>query len=156
VNALLDMFEGTELSLAYGLSDDSYDLPKPMVQHKATPAAQATAPPTKQTVALNPATTHSVDLPYNPPQAMYAQQTAKVPLYNEPSFWDRLGMRRMEVMKLVGFSLVILLAIAIDKVSNHYLTQYLSEAYLSQFYEAIVRISYPVGVILILWILKAL
>lgn len=151
------MFEGTDLSVAYGLSDDSYDLPKPMVQQKATPAAQATAPPpTKQTVALNPATTHAVDLPYNPPQAMYAQQTPKVPSYNEPGFWDRLGMKRMEVMKLVGFSLVILLAIAIDKVSNHYLTQYLSEAYLSSFYEAIVRISYPVGVLLILWILKAL
>ena len=73
-----------------------------------------------------------------------------------PGFWDRIAMKKNEVIKLVGLSLVILLAIAIDKVSNHYLTQYLAEAYLSNVYEFLVRIMYPVAVLLVLWILKAL
>lgn len=154
------MFEGTELSVAYGLNDDSmggYDAapPKPIVQQKPTPNAMLSNPPPPQTQVFNTATTHAVDMPYNPPAELYTQGPPK-PMAAGPGFWDRIAMKKNEVLKLVGLSLVILLAIAIDKVSNHYLTQYLAEAYLSNVYEFLVRIMYPVTVLLVLWILKAL
>jgi hypothetical protein len=157
------MFEGTDLNVAYGLSDDSmggFDNapPKPIVQQKPTPSAMsfgAQPPATPQTQVFNTATTHAVDIPYNPPVELYTQGPPK-PIMTGPGFWDRIAMKKNEVIKLVGLSLVILLAIAIDKVSNHYLTQYLAEAYLSNVYEFLVRIMYPVAVLLVLWILKAL
>ena len=65
------MFEGTDLNVAYGLSDDSmggFDNapPKPIVQQKPTPSAMsfgAQPPATPQTQVFNTATTHAVDIP---------------------------------------------------------------------------------------------
>jgi hypothetical protein len=166
------MFEGTDLNVAYGFSDDAHSgymdqvPPKPVVQQKPSPGAmsfggQQQAPPTQsqqvpQTQSFNAGTTHAVDLPYNPPIEMYTQGPPPKTTASGPGFWDRIAMKKYEVMKLVGLSLVILLAIAIDKVANHYLTQYLADAYLSNIYEFLVRIMYPVAVLLVLWILKAL
>lgn len=158
------MFEGTDLNIAYGLSDDSMGgmrmmddaPPKPMIQQKPSPSALSAQAPPPPSQGFNPGTTHAVDIPYNPPVEMYTQGAPKPIVQMGPSFWDRIAMKKNEVFKLVGLALVILLAIAIDKVANHYLTQYLAEAYLSNIYELIVRLMYPVAVLLVLWILKAL
>ncbi len=42
------------------------------------------------------------------------------------SFWDRMSLKRTEVIKLAIFALVIVLAIALDRMGTHYLTKYLS------------------------------
>ena len=74
----------------------------------------------------------------------------------EYSFWDRMALSRNDVFKLVLLSFVIVLGISIERIGNHYITQYLSDNILSSLQEFIVRISYPIIIFIILWIIKSL
>jgi len=74
----------------------------------------------------------------------------------EYSFWDRMALSRNDVFKLVLLAFVIVLGISIFQLGYHYLTQYLSDNILSPTQEFIVRISYPILIFLLLWIIKSL
>jgi hypothetical protein len=74
----------------------------------------------------------------------------------EYSFWDRMALSRNDVFKLVLLAFVIVLGISIFSIGNHYLTLYLSDNMLSSTQEFIVRISYPILIFLLLWIIKSL
>ena len=74
----------------------------------------------------------------------------------EYSFWDRMALSRNDVFKLVLLAFVIVLGISIFQLGYHYLTQYLSDNILSSTQEFIVRISYPILIFLLLWIIKSL
>ena len=74
----------------------------------------------------------------------------------EYSFWDRMALSRNDVFKLVLLAFVIVLGISIFSIGNHYITQYLSDNILSTTQEFIVRISYPILIFLLLWIIKSL
>jgi hypothetical protein len=116
------------------------------------------APPKHMGPASNPATASRAmppDTGYQPPEAMYANQQQPPAYLSGPSFWDRLVMRRVEVIKLIGLSLVILFAISLDRVSTHYLANYIGSAFLTPTQELLMRISYPVIVLLVLWFMKA-
>jgi hypothetical protein len=153
------MFDGTDLAGAYGTP--TYDLNPPMLQPPAMGSMNDPSPPKQfgPGPTSNPATASRAvapDAPYQPPEAMYANQSAKPPAYLAgPSFWDRLVMRRVEVIKLIGLALVILLAISLDRVSTHYLTTYIGGAFLTPTQELLMRLGYPVVVLVILWFMKA-
>jgi hypothetical protein len=87
---------------------------------------------------------------------MYAQQqpTPK-PMQTGDNFWDKLVAKRLDVIKLIVLSMVVLLGISFDRVASHYLNGYIGKAFLTETQEFLIRLSYPVGVILILWIIKA-
>jgi hypothetical protein len=72
------------------------------------------------------------------------------------TFWDKMSMKRSEVIKLAIFSLVIVLAISLDRISTHYITRYLSDNILTNVQEFVIRLSYPIVVFLLLWIVKAI
>lgn len=74
----------------------------------------------------------------------------------ENTFWNRFTNKKTEVFKLIMFSLVILFAISLDRISTHYLSKYVNENVLTDNQELIIRIAYPVLIILILWIFKAI
>lgn len=159
------MFEGTDLSMAFGGITSGgggmFDTPTPlgMVQTPSGPKALPTQPPPAPMPELTiPKSTASHALPpetsYDPPEAMYGQQPkAKVP---PNSFWDRMNYKRFEVAKLVVFSLVILLAISLDRFTTHYLTQYFGQSFLTETQELLLRLAYPVVIILIIWLIKAM
>tara|TARA_B100001540_G_C15816831_1_gene648073 strand:- start:5348 stop:5893 length:546 start_codon:yes stop_codon:yes gene_type:complete len=86
---------------------------------------------------------------YNNNQQQQQQQV-------ENTFWNRLSYKRNEVFKLVMFSLVILLAISLDRMASYYLSKYVNENVLTDNQEMIIRFAYPVIIVLILWFLKAL
>jgi len=86
------------------------------------------------------------------PQAQ-RRQVAINPSY---SFGDRMTMKRGEVIKLAMFSLVIVMAIALDRIGTHYLTKYLSDNIFTDFQEFMLRLSYHVVIFIILWIVKSL
>ena len=73
----------------------------------------------------------------------------------ENTFWNRFVSKKYEVFKLFLFSLIIVLAIGIDKIFAHYLNKYINENILTNTQELIIRISYPILIILALWIFKA-
>lgn len=72
------------------------------------------------------------------------------------SFFDKMSMKRSEVVKLAVFSLVIVLAIAIDRMGTHYLSKYITDNIFTNFQEFMIRLSYPVVVFLVIWIVKSL
>jgi len=90
------------------------------------------------------------------PQPTYNAPQPRSAMYAAPSFWDRLAGKRVEVAKMIVLSLVVLLAISLDRMSSHYLTGYIGTAFLTTSQEFLVRLSYPLIVLLCLWMLKAL
>lgn len=150
-------FEGSDLASVYGnVGGGGYDSgmapPAPAMQSmgdvnqrqppQAAPAAASHAMPP--------------DVAYNPPAAMYAQgQAASAPMYAYgPSYWDRLASKRGEVFKLIAFSLVFLLGLSIHHMAKSYLKSYIADAFLTPIQEVLVRLSYPIIIILVLWLMK--
>jgi len=75
---------------------------------------------------------------------------------NEYNFFDRMNMKKTEVVKLALFSLVIVLGISIDRMITYYLSKYIGDNILTDFQELLLRLSYPIAIFLLLWIFKAL
>jgi seryl-tRNA synthetase len=75
---------------------------------------------------------------------------------NEYNFFDRMNLKRTEVIKLSLFSLVIVLGISIDRMLTYYLSKYIGDNILTDFQELLLRISYPITIFLLLWIFKAI
>jgi hypothetical protein len=75
---------------------------------------------------------------------------------NEYNFFDRMSMKKTEVVKLALFSLVIVLGISIDRMITYYLSKYIGDNILTDFQELLLRLSYPIAIFLLLWIFKAL
>jgi hypothetical protein len=72
------------------------------------------------------------------------------------SFFERMAMKRTDVIKLAVFALVIVLAIAIDRIGTHYLTKYITDNIFTNFQEFMIRLAYPVIVFLIIWFVKSM
>ena len=77
----------------------------------------------------------------------------RVPEYN---FFDRMNMKKSEVIKLALFSLVIVLGISVERLITYYLSKYIGDNILTEFQEFLLRFSYPIGIFLVLWIFKAI
>jgi hypothetical protein len=149
IGSIFTMFDGTDLSMAYGSMYEA-------------PAAPSPSPPPAQEMPMSapvPKATASHAMPpeqsYLPPQAMYAQQPIARYAHIGDNFWDKLIAKKWEVIKLVMLSLVVLLGMSFDKVATHYLDAYIGRAILSDTQEFLVRVSYPISVILVLWVIKA-
>jgi hypothetical protein len=134
------MFDGTDLSLVYG------DMQEPEIQQQQQ---QIHEPPQKiKQQPLTPA-----------PEAIYQQQPEQPKaVYVEPqiSFWDKLGQTKGDVFKLFLFALVILIAIAFDRLIFTYLKQYIEDNMMNGTHEFIIRLAYPIGVIVAIWLLKSM
>ena len=138
------MFDGTDLNLAYG------DMNQDMNQEMLLP------PQVQNNKPIKPPTV-TPDINYNAQNDMYKQQEPNI-IYKkyEYSFWDKLGNNKNEIYKLFLFALVILLAISIDKFLFFYIKSYLDENIINSTNEFLYRLSYPVSILVILWILKSI
>lgn len=159
------MFEGTDLNSAYNMDSLNPHMQQQNVQQmrEEEPSYQynpvVEVPEQKQQVVA-PKKMVSLqqpgDLSYNPPQAMYNHEKPSLPIVQGESFWDRVSRKRFEVLKVFMLSLIVVLALSIDKVVSHYLTDYLSNNILTNMQELLVRISYPVFIILVVWLIKSM
>jgi hypothetical protein len=172
----------TELNIAYSYngnemmddkqqSDDIIDYQQsqqsPMQQSQQSPMQQSPIQqsPIQQSPIQQPQQLPIQQTPINnsyymnQPQ-MQQQMMKKQQVYQqrnpEYSFWDRMAMTRNDVFKLVILAFVIVLGISIFSIGNYYITQYLSDNILSSAQEFIIRISYPILIFLLLWIIKSL
>jgi ABC-type bacteriocin/lantibiotic exporter with double-glycine peptidase domain len=89
-------------------------------------------------------------------QQQPVQQQYKRQRNPEYSFWDRMVMSRNDVIKLFILSIVIVLGISIEKIGYFYISSYLNENTLSTIQELLVRLSFPIIVFILLWIIKSL
>jgi hypothetical protein len=156
----------TELNIAYAYNnDDDYKQLNDDIDYQSQQLPQQSQQPQQQPQ-------QSQQLPQLPPpsppanyyiqnqhhQQHHQQQPQIIKRTRNPeySFWDRMAMSRNDVFKLVLLAFVIVLGISIEKIGCHYITQYLTENVLSPLQEFIVRISFPVVIFLLLWIIKSL
>lgn len=167
------MFEGTDISLAYGAAYDPnpQTLSAPLVSSNTKPQPPQMAvqqvmnmPQQAHQVHETATTSHAQapEVPYQPPTAMFAQQQPNATpqsyvagYHEEVSFWDKLARKRGDVQKLFMFALVILLGLSLDHMAVHYLTNYISKTILTDTQELLVRLSYPIIIILVIWVMKA-
>jgi hypothetical protein len=98
------------------------------------------------------------DVNYQQAENMYMQQDTQKNKKYQPSysFWDRMIMKRGDVIRLSTFALVILMAIALDRMGSHYITKYLSDNVFTNVQEFIIRLSYPILIFIVLWIVKSM
>lgn len=143
------MFDGTDISLVYG---------EPANTHLNFPQQQ----PPQQTSPIQPNHATNTSPPPPIPETVYMKEVPPAIINNnntppsQPSFWDRMGMKKDEIFKLFIFSMIILLAIAMDKAFFHYLKTYIEENMLSWSQEFMIRLMYPVLILVLLWIMKSL
>lgn len=102
------------------------------------------------------------DPPRLPPPPPITQPPPEEVMYHKPrqeqpqndGFFDRIAAKRFEIVKVISFALIIVFAISIDRVTMHYLTQYVSNSILTGTQEIFLRLSYPITVLIIIWLIK--
>lgn len=151
----------TELNLAYGFSDEEINIKKEKNNDDLYYKQKSQPQPSQQVIEQQlPSPMMQQPIPMmQQPQPIMMPVVEKYSNRNRNesySFWDRMIISRGDVIKLTAFSLVILLAISLDKIINNYLTKYLSENIFTNIQEFIIRLAYPIAVFLFLWIIKSL
>lgn len=141
----------TELNLAYSFNNEdddemNYQPPqKPPQQVQQSPPIQQLPPQIQQPPPQIPPQVYKINHQHH-------QQQQRYPEY---SFWDRMVLSRGDVMKLFILSLVVVIGISIEKLGCHYMSNYITSNDLSNLQEFLVRLSLPVFVILLVWIIKS-
>ncbi len=147
----------TELNLAYELND--YEQPQHQPQHQLSPSKQDQQQQIQHQIQQQMQQQQLQQQQYEYEQQQQLQQQASQQQqrrHPEYSFWDRMIMSKREVMKLFILSIVIMLGISLEKLGFHYLSSYISSTDLTSTQEFFVRLSFPIIVFLILWIIKSL
>ena len=156
-NEMMDDKQSDDMMLDYQ-QPQSQSQQQPQLQQQQQPQQQQVQP--QQQVQLQPQQLAPINNSYYLNQPQQPQIIKKQQVYQqrnpEYSFWDRMVLSRNDVFKLVLLAFVIVLGISIFSIGNHYLTQYLSDNILSSTQEFIVRISYPILIFILLWIIKSL
>lgn len=145
------MFDGSDLSLAYS----SYENEPPQLKQQLPPVQQQQPLPVQQ-----PPQVSVQQQQYNPQDAMFLnssvqqQQQQPVYKYEKESFVDRLLSKRYDVLKVISFALIIVLAISIDRFTTFHITQYIDSTILTKTNEMLFRLSYPVFILVLIWLIK--
>lgn len=145
------------------------------IVHKSTPLASIqhsnNVPQAQQQTALMPSTKQQLptpsqfSIPANNDQQdpriavllneLRKQQKIVANIENQNGYFDKLAAKRKDVMRIIQLSLVVVLALSLHFVIDHYLQNYIKNNDLSFERELIIRLLYPVAVIFIIWNLKA-
>lgn len=174
-------FAGTELSHAYGslIEDSNYGSFMDNDYSPVSLVPEAPAPSSKKEEKVAPVVTARKELqevrappkPQPPPPVMnqnFYQQMMPLPVYPSPvassqalkpqveekSYLDKLFSKKKELSKAVQITLIILLAISIHFVIDHYMKMYINNQGLSFERELMLRLLYPLGILFLLWNMK--
>lgn len=151
------------------------------ITHKSTPIANLSQGPVTQTqpqynVPIQSASTAveqiiaqqsqtPVQQPYSPPVSQEAkiallvnelkkQQKLTANMQQQSSYLDKLFAKKKDVLKIIQFSLIIVLAMSIHFIIDHYLRYYIKNNDLTFERELILRLIYPLSIIFIIWNFK--
>lgn len=163
----------TELSYAYGSltgpSDFESQLQKPsLYEDEPAPPPKSQKAPQTQAQAQAPVQVYATPAYQAPISSSYENQDQKLidllkqikqtpPAQQKTenqSYFDKLFSKRKELWKALQITFIILLAISIHFVIDHYLKVYINNTDLSFERELFIRLLYPIAIIFILWNLK--
>ena len=84
-------------------------------------------------------------------QELKKRQAAQAARDAQPSYFDKLLMKRKDLMKFLQSALIIVFALAVHFLINHYFSWYLSNYDVSFERELILRVLYPVAILFVAW-----
>lgn len=141
----------------------------PMTHVPTTHPTYPDSVPVMPVVGSQPANTHLG--PYHPtpapmsvpvtPQPSFAVPQlvgaagVQIQGFSEPGYLSVMGMKRKDVQKLVILSLMVTLGIAIHWVTVNYYDGWLTSWGLTGRQDFLLRVSYPLAIIFVMWNLKA-
>ena len=154
----------TELNLAYANNTEDFeDMEMPSLKEKENKQQQQQQQIQQQMLQQQQQQQQQQQAQMPPSPQMRARQAEPEKFtnqyqqrYPEYSFWDRMVMSRREVLKLFILSIVIILGISLEKIGCHYIMMYINSNDLTTFQDLMVRLSFPIIVFIILWIIKSL
>jgi len=82
------------------------------------------------------------------------QQRLTANMQQQSSYLDKLFAKKKDLLKIIQFSLIIVLAMSLHFIIDHYLKYYIKNNDFTFERELIIRLIYPVSIIFILWNLK--
>ncbi len=138
-----------------------------IVHANATPSVQVAQQPTALVSAPKQQlpSTVPIQMAYNNEQQdpriavllneLKKQQKIVANIENQNGYFDKLGAKRKYVMRILQLSLVIVLALSLHFIVDHYLKNYIKNNDLSFERELIIRLLYPIAVVFIIWNMKA-
>lgn len=169
--------DGTSLEDAFGMFQAPIEQPQ-VVQRKSTPVQQL------QQLQTDEASTRSLTDPHMPQQPLtqqaqqlqpqsrhvYApkdahaaiqqvvpvQYPSQLQTQKYSSYFDAMVNKKRDVLKMVSFAVIILLAISIHTVADFSLKEIIMSNDFTFKQEVGVRLVYPLAVVFLLWNIKAL
>eukprot|EP00873_Tetraselmis_striata_P026954 jgi/Tetstr1/447218/TSEL_034655.t1 len=142
----------------------------PMTHVPSTQPSYPDSVPATPVVGSQPANTYlgpyqptpaPTSVPYTPqpdvavPYLVGAAGVGQVQGFSEPGYLSVLGMKRKDVQKLVILSLMVTLGIAVHWVTVNYYDGWLSSWGLTGRQDFLLRVSYPLAIVFVMWNLKA-
>lgn len=82
------------------------------------------------------------------------QQKLTQNIQNQSGYLDKLFAKKKEVLRIIYFALIIVLAMSLHFVFDHYIKYYLKNNDISFEREMIIRFLYPISLLFILWNMK--
>lgn len=73
----------------------------------------------------------------------------------EPGYFERMGLRRREVVKLLVLAVMVTLGISLHWVGSHYIAEWIESSDFDAKQRLAIRVSYPAIIIFVIWNLKA-
>lgn len=82
------------------------------------------------------------------------QQKLTADMQQQSGYLDKLFAKKKDLLRVIQFSLIIVLALSLHFIIDHYMKFYIKNNDLSFERELILRVLYPVAVIFMLWNMK--
>ncbi len=163
----------TSMNFTHGTQKSSSE-----IVHKSTPIANLSQGPVTQTQpqfnapiqsSSNPVVeqiiTQQQTQPYAPPTSQEAkiallvnelkkQQKLTANMQQQSTYLDKLFAKKKDLLKIIQFSLIIVLAMSIHFIIDYYLKYYIKNNDLTFERELIIRLIYPFSIIFIIWNFK--
>lgn len=145
------------------------------IVHKSTPIANLSQGPVTQTQPQFTAPIQSSSVaveqimaqpqPFSTPTTQEAkiallvnelkkQQKLTANMQQQSSYLDKLFAKKKDVLKIIQFSLIIVLAMSIHFIVDYYLKYYIKNNDLTFERELIIRLIYPLSIVFIIWNFK--
>ena len=168
------MLSGTDLNYAYAREFEQH-IAKPAAQQKQSLPSpeQPRQPPITPPAPAPPAQPEAVPLPAPLPSNMDSPLlTSDEKLYllsselkrqrdmlhqqsnAQPGYVDKMWTKKRDVLRLVMFTFVFMLALSFHWVAKHYLKAHLEANLLSPGKEFLLRAAYPLAILFIVWNLR--
>jgi len=153
---------GTDLESAYGpLNPDnsSYNMQEPL--QVSTEAKQKYATPSDyREKVYDKENDAAAEKQYETEQKLLAllqnlkKNKPQKDKEESPSYIDKLGSKKKEILKLIQLALIIVLGLSLHNIIEFYLKDYITSTDFSYERQILIRLLYPLAIVFVLWNLK--